>query len=54
MESTNDKKCRKVWNRIVQESADRIGNIEVQTKCKESLGRKRSRVNEEVDRKCGA
>ena len=41
-------------NRIVRESANRIGNIEVRMKCRESLGRKRSRVNEEVDGKCGA
>ena len=54
MKSTNNKKCRKVQNRIVRESADRIGNIEVRIKCRESLGRKRSRVNEEVDRKCDA
>ena len=54
MKSTNNKKCRKVWNRIVQKSVDRIENIEVQMKCKESLGRKRNRVNEEVDRKCSA
>ena len=52
MELTNNKKCRKVQNRIVQESADRIGNIEVQMKCRESLGRKRSRINKEVDEKC--
>ena len=54
MKSTNDKKYGKVQNRIVQESADRIGNIKVQIKCKESLGRKRSKINKEVDRKCDA
>ena len=53
MKSTNDKslesaewnsagKCRIEWN------------TEMQMKCGESLERKRSRINEEVDRKCGA
>ena len=30
------------------------GNAELQIKCREYLGRKRSRINEEVDRKCSA
>ena len=29
-------------------------NAEMWMKCKEYLGRKRSRINEEVDGKCGA
>ena len=52
MKLTNNKKCRKVQNRIVWKSVNRIGNIEVWMKCGESLGRKRSRINKEVDRKC--
>ena len=32
MESTNDKKCEKVWNRIVQESVDQKG----MQKCEQS------------------
>ena len=54
IESTNNKKCGKVQNRIVWESAERIENIEVRKKCRESLERKRSRVNEKVDGKCSA
>ena len=30
------------------------GNAELQIKCREYLGRKRSRINEEVDKKCSA
>ena len=30
------------------------GNAEVQIKCEEYLGRKRSRINEKVDEKCSA
>ena len=30
------------------------GNAEVRMKCGEYLGRKRSRINEEVDEKCSA